>query len=319
LDEISTVCLQIHKVGSPSVSRSYIIISPVKDEAERIETTLRSVAAQTIRPSLWIIVDDASRDETPEIVQRYANSNDWIYLHRIRGDSGRMLGSAEIKAFNAGFQLVRNAEYDFIVKLDGDLELPPDYFERLIAKFDQEERLGIASGIYLENRADNWVPVSCPPYHAAGASKMVRAECFRDIGGFPLYPGWDTADEIKAQTRGWKTRHFPEIQFKHLRNEGTANGSFSTNILHGEVYYVTGGGWLFFALKCVHRSLFNQPWILGGCAMLWGYMKVVLRGGARLVTKDEMNLYRQIQNQRLREGLSQTIGLVKHRPSVKEF
>ena len=301
------------------MSSNYIIISPVKDEAERIETTLRSVVAQTMRPALWIIVDDGSQDQTPEIVQRYADANDWIHLHRIHRDAGRKLGSAEIRAFNAGYELVKGEAYDFIVKLDGDLELPPDYFARLMTKFNQEGKLGIASGIYLEKRGDAWTPAPCPPYHAAGASKMVRASCFRDIGGFPLYPGWDTADEIKAQARGWNTSHFPDIQFKHLRNEGTANGPLSTNILHGEVYFVTGGGWLFFVLKCLHRSLFHQPRILGGFAMLLGYMKAALRGGDRLVTKNEMNWYRQVQNQRLWEGLSQTIGFVKHRPGVKEI
>jgi poly-beta-1,6-N-acetyl-D-glucosamine synthase len=299
------------------MSNNYIIISPVKDEAERIENTLRSVVAQTLRPSIWIIVDDGSRDQTPEIVKRHAASNDWIHLHTIQRDAGRKLGSAEIRAFNCGFQLVKNEACDFIVKLDGDLELPPDYFARLMAKFNQEEKLGIASGIYLEDHGDGWVPVECPPYHAAGASKMVRASCFRDIDGFPLYPGWDTADEIKAQARGWKTCHFPDIQFKHLRNEGTANGHLSTNILHGEVYYVTGGGWLFFVLKCLHRTLFNQPRILGGFAMLWGYLKIALRGGDRLVTKNEMIWYRQIQNQRLRDGLSQAVRLAKARPGVK--
>jgi biofilm PGA synthesis N-glycosyltransferase PgaC len=301
------------------MTSNYIVISPVKDEAERIEKTLQSVLAQTLRPSRWIIVDDGSQDQTPEIVKRYAAGQTWIHLHRMHRDGGRNLGSAEIRAFNAGYQLVKDEEFDFIVKLDGDLELPADYFARLIAKFSQEEKLGIASGIYLENNGDKWAPVPFPVYHAAGASKMVRASCFRDIGGFALFPGWDTADEIKAQARGWKTCHFPEIKFRHLRNEGTANGHFSTNILHGRVYYATGGGILFFALKCLHRSLFHRPRILGGFAMLWGYLEPAIKRRDRLVTEEEASSYRWIQNQRLWEWLSQTIGIVKDRPSVKEI
>jgi glycosyltransferase involved in cell wall biosynthesis len=299
------------------VTTNYIIISPVRDEADRIEKTLQSVLAQTMRPSRWIIVDDGSQDQTPEIVKRYAQGRNWIHLHRIHRDGSRDLGSAEIQAFNAGYQLVKDQEFDFIVKLDGDLELPPDYFARLIAKFSEEAKLGIASGIYFENNGDEWAPVSYPAYHAAGASKMVRASCFRDIGGFPLFPGWDTADEIKAQARGWKTCHFPEIRFNHLRNEGTANGHLSTNILHGQVYYATGGGMLFFVLKCLHRCLFHRPRILSGFAMLWGYMGLAIKGRDRLVTNQEASSYRRIQKERLWMGLRQTMGIGQAR-SAKE-
>ena len=50
----------------------YVVISPVKDEERYIERTLESMVNQTLRPALWIIVDDGSSDRTPEIVQRYS-------------------------------------------------------------------------------------------------------------------------------------------------------------------------------------------------------------------------------------------------------
>jgi len=56
---------------APGTDR-YVIVSPVKDEARFIQTTLDSVVAQTVRPARWIIVDDGSQDETPTILKRYA-------------------------------------------------------------------------------------------------------------------------------------------------------------------------------------------------------------------------------------------------------
>jgi cellulose synthase/poly-beta-1,6-N-acetylglucosamine synthase-like glycosyltransferase len=49
---------------SPSRNVTYVVISPVRDEAVYIEKTLQSVVDQTIRPSEWIIVNDGSTDRT---------------------------------------------------------------------------------------------------------------------------------------------------------------------------------------------------------------------------------------------------------------
>ena len=59
---------------------TYIIISPVRNEAKNIENTLRSVIDQTIRPAEWIIVNDGSTDNTSEIISTYIPSHAWIKL-----------------------------------------------------------------------------------------------------------------------------------------------------------------------------------------------------------------------------------------------
>jgi poly-beta-1,6-N-acetyl-D-glucosamine synthase len=277
----------------------YVVISPAKDEAERIEKTITSMLHQAVRPVRWVIVDDGSSDSTSEIVKSYTQSADWISLIRVNRDAKRRIGSAEIRAFETGLHSLAGQTFDLVVKLDCDLVLEPDYFERLIAHFAADPQLGIASGVYLELKDNSWTEVAMPSYHASGASKMIRAKCLSDIGGFPLVPGWDTADEIKAQTKGWKTRHFPELKFYHLRQEGSAIGGWKTGILHGHIYYVTGGGLFFLLFKSVHRLITGRPVILGGIAMLCGYLKARLTGAPRLVTDAEAEFYRRLLNHRL--------------------
>ena len=119
---------------SPTAAK-YVVISPVKDEAEYIEATLKSVINQSVRPGMWVIVDDGSRDATPSIVARYAATHSWIKPLTLRGDGRRQPGPPVIHAFNAGYDLVRNCDFDFVVKLDADLDLPSDYFEKLMAQF----------------------------------------------------------------------------------------------------------------------------------------------------------------------------------------
>ena len=137
---------------TPPQGVRYAIISPVKDEELYIEATLRSVANQTWKPSQWVIVDDGSSDRTPEILGAYANQVPWIQVLQIQRGPERQLGSAEIRAFSKGLEQVRIESIDFMVKLDCDVELPPDYFARLLVKFQEDDNLGIASGVYLENQ-----------------------------------------------------------------------------------------------------------------------------------------------------------------------
>ena len=53
-------------------SRRYLLISPCRDEAQYLRRTLDSVAAQSVPPALWVVVDDGSTDDTPAILQEYA-------------------------------------------------------------------------------------------------------------------------------------------------------------------------------------------------------------------------------------------------------
>ena len=277
----------------------YILISPVKDEEKYVEATLRSIAAQSLIPQRWIIVDDGSRDATREILRQYAETYNWIQVLRIERGADRQPGSGVVRAFAKGYELIAKDDFDFIVKLDCDLEIPANYFEQLYEKFCQDESLGIASGVYLEKRKGLWVPVVMPAYHVAGASKMVRKKCYTDIGGFVPARGWDTVDEIRAMSMGWTTRHFEGLQFYHLKNEGSGVGAIRTNVMRGEIFYLTAGGTTFLLLKVLNQLLRAKPFLIAGSAMLWGYLKCRISGQPRLVRDSEAQLYRQVLNHRI--------------------
>ncbi len=278
---------------------NYIIVSPVKDEQDFIEDTIKSIIAQTLKPTIWVIVDDCSQDATSAIVGKYCIENKWIKLVRTIREDKRQPGAPVINAFNKGYEIINNHEYDFIVKVDCDLRFETDYFERLILEFNKNKKLGIASGIYMEMENDRWVPVMMPSYHAAGACKMVRKECFSQIGGFIPSKGWDTVDEIKAQCKGWDTCHFYNIKFFHLKAEGSGIGNTRTNMMHGEIYYVTGGSLLFLIFKIVHRMIFGRPLLIGGIMMLFGYIQALVLRKKRLVSKEEETHYKKLLNSRI--------------------
>lgn len=281
---------------------SYIVVTPVKDEELYIEQTLASMAAQTLKPAIWVVVDDGSTDRTPEIIDRFARANPFIRPLRRETRSARQTGVAEVHAFYAGLEVAQGHAYDYVVKLDGDLSFGPTYFADLLAEFEARPRLGIASGIYLEYERGAWRPIFLPSYHAAGASKVVRKECFEAIGGFIAQRGWDTVDEIRAWGRGWESTHFPQLRLKHLKPEGSGMGQLHTAVMQGEIFYRTGGGAIFFLPKVALR-LFGRPFIFGALFMFWGFFRVWFSRKELLVSTEEARVYRTLLRQRLRSKL----------------
>jgi len=251
--------------------KGYVVISSVRDERAFVERTLDSVCKQTARPECWVIVDDGSTDGTREILEHPAAAHSWIRLARVEGGGPRQTGSRVIQNLQAGCELIRDEAFDFVVKLDCDLDIPPGYFEKLLQKFHEDPKLGIASGIYLEQGEGKWVPIGMSSYHAAGAMKMMRAECYRDIGGFVAAPGWDAVDEIKAQVKGWRIGHFSDLHVLHLKDEGSGVGF--------------------------------RRMSAGSIAMIVAYFKCVVRRRSKLVKAEEAKYYRRMLNRRMLTGL----------------
>ena len=127
-------------------SRRYLLISPCRDEAQYLRRTLDSVAAQSVQPAAWVIVDDGSTDETPAILEEYARRLPYLRVVR-RTDRGRReVGPGVIEAFYAGLKTVRLEDFDYLCKLDMDLDLPVRYFELLMQRMESDPRIGTTSG-----------------------------------------------------------------------------------------------------------------------------------------------------------------------------
>jgi glycosyltransferase involved in cell wall biosynthesis len=90
-------------MGAADPTPRYVIVSPVKDEERYVDLTLRSVTGQSLKPAIWVIVDDGSVDATPEIIRRYIPSNPFLRLVRNPQAGVRKTGSAVIRAFRHGY------------------------------------------------------------------------------------------------------------------------------------------------------------------------------------------------------------------------
>ena len=119
----------------------YLVVSPCRNEAEYARQTLDSMVAQTHPPALWVIVDDGSTDETPQILAEYAEKHDWIRIVPKPDRGHRAVGPGVIEAFYAGLETVEDlSRFEVISKLDLDLELPEKYYEILMARMAEDPK-----------------------------------------------------------------------------------------------------------------------------------------------------------------------------------
>jgi len=285
--------------GSLLSNQSYVIISPCRNEAAFMKKTLDSVLAQSVLPALWVIVDDGSTDETPMILADYSNQYSFIRIVTRKDRGHRSVGPGVIEAFYAGYETVDMDQFNFLCKLDLDLIMPPLYFESLIQEMQGNERLGNCSGkpYFIDKSSGKLVSEGCGDENAIGASKFYRRECFNQIGGFVREVMWDGIDGHRCRQLGWiaKSIDTPELRFTHLRPMGSSQNSIITGRLrHGFGQYYMGTGFVYMFSSAIYR-MSRSPFVVGGAAMLWGYVRSYLKGLPRYNDDDLSKFIRKYQ------------------------
>ncbi|HXP80925.1 MAG TPA: glycosyltransferase family 2 protein [Verrucomicrobiae bacterium] len=252
-------------------STKYVVISPVRDEEAYIRFTVDCMAQQTIVPKEWVLINDGSSDKTGDILDEYARRYPWIRVVHRANRGFRKAGGGVVEAFNAGYNALEFRDWDFLVKLDGDLSFEPDYFEKCFQNFEKEPRLGVGGGVicYITNGVKEFEP--SPAFHVRGATKIYKRACWDAIGGFWPAPGWDTMDEVKANMLGWTTRSFLDLHIVHFRRTGTADGQWAGLVKNGRANYICGYHPLFMISKCIRR-LVKKPYLIGAIGLFYGFL-----------------------------------------------
>lgn len=275
----TTVPSNADAANAPPAGRRCFVVSPVRDEAQYLQRTIDTMVAQSVRPALWLIVDDGSKDATPEIVERAAAQHDWIRLYRRKDRGIRKVGGGVVDAFNEGLAQADMNAFDYVCKLDGDLELPPRYFELLYQRFEANPRLGTASGKSWIRVGDRLAWERTRDDMSQGQTKLYRVGCFQAIGGFVSEVMWDGIDCHRCRMLGWEAASYrdPDLRFIHLRPMGSSFRSiYRGRVRWGWGQYFMGTHPLYALAITVYRMA-ERPWILGGLLIGAGYFGSWLR------------------------------------------
>jgi poly-beta-1,6-N-acetyl-D-glucosamine synthase len=282
------------------------IVSPVLNEARHIEAVVRGMQSQTRSPDEWIVVDDGSDDGTLDLLRRAVEDVPFMQVveapaMRLAAGADRLHHATEARAFNYGLSLASG--FTHVGKLDGDIELPPDYYERLLGRFRDDASLGLAGGVLVEPTSRGWqLQGNSDPQHVRGALKLYTRECFEAIGGVREMLGWDGVDEVLARMHGYRTRSFPDAVAHHHRPVGTAQGRLRGSYRLGRAMFIEGYPFLWIAARSLMVGK-SRPIALTGVAYLTGYVDAALHG----VSRFETSSYRQHLRRELRGRATQKL------------
>jgi len=301
-------------------ARRYCVITPCRDEAIHARRTLDAVTKQTEPPARWIIVDDGSTDATPQILAEYAARFPWIRVVR-RPDRGvRKVGGGVVDAFYSGYDTIDPAEFEYVCKLDLDLDLPPRYFELLMDWMEASPRIGTCSGkpyfhpdgigtireqFPLVDTSE-LVGEKCGDENSIGAVKFYRTSCFQQIGGFVREVMWDGIDGHRCRQHGWIaiSSDHPQLRFIHLRPMGTSHRGWLTGrARHGYGQYFMGTTPLYMLASALSR-MGHPPVVLGGLAILYGYFRSMVARLPRYGDAEFRHMLRRYQRDCLIHGKS---------------
>ncbi|ATL49016.1 hypothetical protein COR50_18595 [Chitinophaga caeni] len=125
------------------------VVIAVYNAAIYLEETLESLIGQTMKNFEVILVNDNSKDATPEIIDRYvAKDERFIRVDNIPANKGF------VNSLNLGLSKVRGK---FIARLDGDDVCLPKRFEMQVAYLEQHPEIDVLatwSEFFNEHGAD---------------------------------------------------------------------------------------------------------------------------------------------------------------------
>jgi GT2 family glycosyltransferase len=212
------------------------LVISVWNRKDDLRENLAAIRAQTTAPDQVVVVDNDSTDGTPEMVLAEFPE---VQLIRMPHSA---YGACE--TFNIGFA---SAFGDFVGILDDDVVLPPDFVERMLAKFAAEPATtAILSPKVVEPEMPDWYrdspAVNTERYASTfrGCGSMARGDAIRKAGYYDAR-FFIFGNERDLTTRllnlGYRVKMVPSIEVFHKAPFGMRHGKRS-------LYYHVRNFWL---------------------------------------------------------------------------
>jgi glycosyltransferase involved in cell wall biosynthesis len=273
---------------------NYAVLTPVRDEALDLPRLARSLAAQTVRPARWLLIENGSSDGTAEVAAHLAAEHDWIGVVHAEPGPPAQRGAPVVRALHAGVAALAQP-FDIVAKVDADVSFEPNYFESLLRAFAADAELGLASGSCLEQFDGAWRERTVTGTHVWGAARGYRWACLQDVLPLDERMGWDGLDQLKAVARGWKVDRVPGLQFRHHRREGLRDGSRRRVwAAQGSAAHYMGYRFSYLVLRTIHRAR-REP---AAIAILGAYLAAALRRDERCPDVEVRRCLREQQRAR---------------------
>lgn len=226
-----------------------------RDRAAQLERTLARIE-EIECPHDWelVVVDNASRDRTPDVIRDFSHSTDLAVRHEREPVAGLS------RARNRGCRAARG---EILALTDDDCYPASDHLDEIVTIFRSHD-VDFLGGRILRHDPED-APLSVreettaemlPPHSfpwagfIQGANMAFRAEVFHDLGGFDEsigsgtpFPAADIEFCARASDRGWRGGYFPAptVHHHHGRKPGPEVDRLRAAYARGRgAYYVKG-------------------------------------------------------------------------------
>lgn len=216
------------------------IIITTHNRSQLLCKAIDSVLNQDYRPIEVIVVNDASSDNTVEILQHYISQHPDL-IKVIHNDKSR----GACYARNRGLELASGV---FATGLDDDDEFLPNRLSKLVAAYD--DRFAFVSAGMIERHPDIDYAVhnqpkivrysDCLYANIVGNQVLTKRERFLAIGGFDeklrAFQDYDTWLRLLEQFGDAK--HIPDLLYVQNNHHGGQQISFSSNKVKGHLQFL---------------------------------------------------------------------------------
>lgn len=271
-------------------------MTPCKNEEVNIYSLYKSLSIQTIKPALWVIVDDGSTDGTPQVISKIQDQVSWVLSFRLESEK-RDTGKHVYSVYNEGFKFlmehckINSISFDYIGNIDADMTLrETDYFQKMIDVFEKNPQIGVMSSriysvnknsLIIENNKEN-LPMGSP--------RIWKKKCFDETGGYPLSYSADSISNVIVKKKGWDLITLDTIAAIQSRRTSSAGGLWKGYIVHGKSAYYRNYSFLFVVLKSL-KLCFSYPYYIG-IAYFYGFLVSFVHRDEKLQNQDILDYYR---------------------------
>lgn len=177
------------------------VLMPNYNHARFLPQAIEAVATQSRPPDEFVIVDDASTDNSVEVIEAYARQHDFIRLIRHEANRGVVAGTETLQA---------NSTADWLLFASADDYMLPGFFESAMALAEEHPQAGIIFGqvtlvpegdeerVIETREVKRWQePLyasperflrdflqQTPTWYSLTHSTLYRREALREMGGF---------------------------------------------------------------------------------------------------------------------------------------
>lgn len=268
-------------MGYPS---SYLLVTPVREDAEQLDDLAATIRAQERLPALWVIIDDGSADDTMARLQRISARLPWVHgiaLPRLADGQCRSQADLLTRGFRTATQLAEAERIDhhYMVHVDADLRCAPQLLAELVGRCERDRGVGMASCGITEVGDDGRVLRTREVVDGVPRAELRvwRRECIEELGMRPI-PRWAESTGVRARNRGWRTPVFTDLMVE-ASEAGVLRGGLRGFRQHGAEGWQVGLHPLVLAERAVAASVHDRD--LRGVAMVAGYVEAAISGRRR--------------------------------------